>query len=194
MSPAADPQARIAEICAAAPVVPVLTVERPEQAGPLARALVEGGLTALEVTLRTSAALEAIAEMRRAAPEAHVGVGTLRTAADVAASVEAGAVFGVSPGATPALLDAAEAAGLAMLPGAATASEAMALAERGYRTMKFFPASAAGGRPLLKSLAAPLPDLAFCPTGGIDAAGAADWLALPNVVCVGGGWIAPKGD
>lgn len=179
------------EVCAAAPVIPVLTVEDPATAAPLARALVAGGLRALEVTLRTPAALATITAMRAAAPEAYVGAGTLRGPADVAAAKAAGAVFGVSPGATPTLLDAAEAEGLPLLPGAATASEAMALAERGLTLLKFFPAGAAGGRPLLKSLAAPLPNIRFCPTGGIDAASAPDWLALPNVVCVGGSWVAP---
>ncbi|MEM6438203.1 MAG: bifunctional 4-hydroxy-2-oxoglutarate aldolase/2-dehydro-3-deoxy-phosphogluconate aldolase [Pseudomonadota bacterium] len=189
--PAAS-QAFLEDLCAAAPVVPVLTVPDAASAAPLARALVAGGLPALEVTLRTPAALAVIAAMRDAAPQAWVGAGTLRTPADVAEAKAAGAVFGVSPGATPALLDAAEAAELPLLPGAATASEVMALAERGLLLQKFFPAAAAGGRPLLKSLAAPLTDVRFCPTGGIDAASAPDWLALPNVICVGGSWVAPS--
>lgn len=189
--PAAS-QAFLEDLCAAAPVVPVLTVPDAASAAPLARALVAGGLPALEVTLRTPAALAVIAAMRDAAPQAWVGAGTLRTPADVAKAKAAGAVFGVSPGATPALLDAAEAAELPLLPGAATASEVMALAERGLLLQKFFPAAAAGGRPLLKSLAAPLTDVRFCPTGGIDAASAPDWLALPNVICVGGSWVAPS--
>ncbi len=180
-----------AQVCALGPVIPVLTVERVADAAPLARALAAGGLPALEVTLRTPVALEAMREMRDAAPDAVVGAGTLRTPADVEACLEAGCVFGVSPGATPALLDAAQAAGLAFLPGCATASEAMTLADRGFETVKFFPAGPSGGPDFLKGLSAPLPDISFCPTGGVSLANAPDYLACPNVVVVGGSWVAP---
>jgi 2-dehydro-3-deoxyphosphogluconate aldolase/(4S)-4-hydroxy-2-oxoglutarate aldolase len=180
-----------AEMCARAPMIPVLVIERVEDAAPLARALVAGGLPALEVTLRTSAALDAIGAMA-AVPGGIVGAGTLLTHEDVKAAKAAGAVFGVSPGATARLLDAAEAEGLPLLPGAATASEAMALLERGYTALKFFPAESAGGAAALSSLAAPLPRARFCPTGGISLANARDYLKLPNVMCVGGSWVAPK--
>lgn len=176
-------------ILAAAPVIPVLIVEDAETAAPLAKALVAGGLRALEVTLRTPAALEAIGAMRMACPDAFVGAGTLRSAADVAACRLAGAAFGVSPGSTPALLDAV--GQWPFLPGCATATEAMALAERGFRTVKFFPAEQAGGAAYLKALASPLPDIAFCPTGGVSLDNAPAYLALPNVRVVGGSWVAP---
>ncbi|ROU00204.1 bifunctional 4-hydroxy-2-oxoglutarate aldolase/2-dehydro-3-deoxy-phosphogluconate aldolase [Histidinibacterium lentulum] len=179
-----------AEVCALAPVIPVLVIEDAGAAAGLAEALVAGGLPALEVTLRTPAALEAIAEMARV-PGGRVGAGTLLTAADVEAAKKAGATFGVSPGSTPEILDAALANDLPMLPGAATATEAMALLARGHTVQKFFPAEAAGGTRMLKSLASPLPQIRFCPTGGIGAANAADYLALPNVLCVGGSWVAP---
>ncbi|MEM7499804.1 MAG: bifunctional 4-hydroxy-2-oxoglutarate aldolase/2-dehydro-3-deoxy-phosphogluconate aldolase [Pseudomonadota bacterium] len=182
----------IAEICRLAPVVPVLIVEEVAHAGPLARALVAGGLRALEITMRTPAALDAMRAMADAAPEAVVGAGTLRSAADVKAAVAAGARFGVSPGFSPAVMDAAETAGLPMLPGVATPSEAMAGAERGLDHLKFFPAEANGGVPVLKAWASPLAGLSFCPTGGIGLGNARDYLALGNVVCVGGSWVAPK--
>ncbi|MGW4476377.1 bifunctional 4-hydroxy-2-oxoglutarate aldolase/2-dehydro-3-deoxy-phosphogluconate aldolase [Nonomuraea sp. NPDC004354] len=174
-----------------APVIPVVVVDDAETAVPMARALVAGGLPVIEVTLRTAAALEAIARIAAEVPDAVIGAGTVRTPADVTASVEAGAKFLVSPGTTPALVDALGAAGIPFLPGAATASEAMALAERGIRELKFFPAEAAGGLPYLKSLAGPLPDVRFCPTGGIRPQTARDYLALPNVGCVGGTWLTP---
>lgn len=182
----------IAEICRLAPVIPVLIVEDAAQAPPLAKALVAGGLRALEVTLRTPAALDAIRAMAGAAPEAVVGAGTLRTARDVQEAVAAGAKFGVSPGLSDAVLDAAEAAGLPMLPGVATPSEAMRGAERGLDHLKFFPAEANGGAPVLKAWASPLAGLSFCPTGGVTPQNAPDYLALPNVVCAGGSWLAPK--
>lgn len=182
----------ITEVCRLAPVVPVLVVEDAAQAAPLARALVAGGLKALEVTLRTPAALEAIRIMAEAAPDAVVGAGTLRSPADVRAAREAGARFGVSPGLSHRVLDAAEDAGLPMLPGVATPSEAMAGAERGLEVLKFFPAEANGGVPVLEAWASPLKGLAFCPTGGIGAGNAPDYLRLPNVLCVGGSWVAPK--
>lgn len=183
--------ARTYDLCHLAPVVPVIVVEDAAQAAPLARALVAGGLPVLEVTLRTAAALHAIRAMAEV-EGGHVGAGTLLTPADVKAAKAAGATFGVSPGATEALLDACEAEGLPLLPGSATASEVMALVERGYTMMKFFPAEAAGGVKMLQSLHGPLPQARFCPTGGVSPANLASYLALPNVVCCGGSWVAPK--
>ncbi|GAA3512281.1 2-dehydro-3-deoxyphosphogluconate aldolase/(4S)-4-hydroxy-2-oxoglutarate aldolase [Streptosporangium album] len=174
-----------------APVVPVVVIDDLETAVPLARALVAGGLPVIEVTLRTADALKAIERIAAEVPDAVIGAGTIRTPADVAASVAAGARFLVSPGGTPKLVDAMEASGVPFLPGVATASEVMALAERGLTEMKFFPAEAAGGLPYLKSLGGPLPDVRFCPTGGIRLATAPDYLALPNVGCVGGTWLTP---
>ena len=182
---------RTAEICALAPVVPVLTVKDAAQARGLAEALVKGGLPALEVTLRTPAALDAIREMA-GVEGGVVGAGTLLTPADVIAAKEAGARFGVSPGATDRLLDAGEDADLPILPGAATASEAMALLERGYTIQKFFPAEASGGVPALKAIGAPIPQVRFCPTGGVSLANAPAYLGLSNTVCVGGSWVAPN--
>ena len=182
----------VEDVCRLAPVIPVLMIDDIETAVPLANALVAGGLRALEITLRTPVALDAIRTIADAVPDAVVGVGTLRTPDDVAASLDAGARFGVAPGFTPRLLDAADNAGLPMLPGVATPSEAMAAAERGLKILKFFPAEANGGPSVLKAWASPLADLKFCPTGGIDARSAATYLALPNVLCVGGSWVAPK--
>ncbi len=183
---------RTEALCRMAPVIPVLTVEDPTRAAPLARALVAGGLPVLEVTLRTPAAPEAIAAMA-GIEGAVVGAGTLLGPEDVRRAVDAGARFGVAPGATPALLEACEAAGLALLPGAATASEAMALFARGYRVQKFFPAGPAGGAGYLRALAGPLPGIRFCPTGGIGRIEAGEYLELDNVLCVGGSWVAPEG-
>jgi 2-dehydro-3-deoxyphosphogluconate aldolase/(4S)-4-hydroxy-2-oxoglutarate aldolase len=185
---AASAQAR--EICQLAPIVPVLVMKDAAHARPLAEALVEGGLPALEVTLRTPCALDAIREMAQVEGGV-VGAGTLVTPADVLAAVDAGAKFGVSPGATDELLDACEEAGLPLLPGAASASEAMRLLARGYDMLKFFPAEASGGAPALKAIGAPLPQITFCPTGGVSPKNAADYLSLPNVVCAGGSWVAP---
>lgn len=190
MTPAAASE-KTMELCQLAPVIPVLVIEDAAHARPLAEALVGGGLPVLEVTLRTPAALDAIREMAQV-PGGIVGAGTLLTPADVDAAVAAGALFGVSPGATDRLLGACESAALPILPGAATATEAMRLLERGYRVQKFFPAEAAGGAKLLKALAAPLPQVRFCPTGGISLANAPSYLSLPNTVCVGGSWVAPK--
>ncbi len=159
-------------------------------ARPLAEALVAGGLPVLEVTLRTPAALAAIRAMA-GVPGGVVGAGTLVTPGDVRAAVDAGATFGVSPGATDALLAACEAEGLPLLAGAATATEAMAMLERGYDVLKFFPAEAAGGAAALKAIGAPLPQIAFCPTGGVSPANADSYLSLPNVLCAGGSWVAP---
>lgn len=181
----------IAKICAAAPVIPVLTIDRVEDAQPLARALIAGGLPALEITLRTDAALEAIAAIAEV-EGAMVGVGTLLTPAQVQDAKAAGAIFGVSPGATPSLIAAALEFDLALLPGAATATEAMRLLEQGFTFQKFFPAEAAGGALALGSMAGPLPQITFCPTGGVTPENAKTYLALPNTLCVGGSWIAPK--
>jgi 2-dehydro-3-deoxyphosphogluconate aldolase / (4S)-4-hydroxy-2-oxoglutarate aldolase len=178
-------------LCQIAPVIPVLVVNDATAARPLAEALVAGGLPVLEVTLRTPAALDAIRAMAEVAG-GHVGAGTLTTPDDVRAAKAAGATFGVAPGATDKLLAACEAEGLPLLPGAATASEVMALLERGYDMLKFFPAEATGGAPALKAIGAPLPQVSFCPTGGISLANAQSYLSLPNVTCAGGSWIAPQ--
>jgi 2-dehydro-3-deoxyphosphogluconate aldolase/(4S)-4-hydroxy-2-oxoglutarate aldolase len=185
-----DASARIRAICARAPVVPVLVIHDATRARALAQALVAGGLPALEVTLRTAAALDAIRAMAEVAGGI-VGAGTLITPEDVRAAKAAGAAFGVSPGATGALLDACESEGLPLLPGAATASEAMALLARGYGVQKFFPAEASGGAAALRAIGAPLPQVTFCPTGGVTPQNAPDYLALSNVTCVGGSWVAP---
>ena len=182
----------IEEVCRLAPVVPVLVIDDLDKAVPLAEALVAGGLRALEVTLRTPVALKAIRAIADAVPDAEIGVGTLMNADDVKASVDAGARFGVSPGFTDAVMDAADAAGLPMLPGVATPSEAMAASDRGLKTLKFFPAEANGGAPVLSAWASPLAGLKFCPTGGVSVKNARDYLGLPNVICVGGSWVAPK--
>jgi len=182
---------RAREICLLAPVVPVLVIHDVAHARPLAQALVAGGLPALEVTLRTPVALAAIAEMAQVAGGV-VGAGTLLTPADVQAAKAAGAKFGVSPGATDILLDACESADLPLLPGAATSSEVMRLLERGYSVQKFFPAEANGGAPALKSIAGPLPQVSFCPTGGVSLTNAPNYLSLPNTLCVGGSWIVPQ--
>ena len=179
------------DIVTRGPLIPVLTIADPAHATPVAEALVAGGVTVLEVTLRTPAALEAIAEIVRTCPAATVGAGTIRDADQLAAAIGAGAAFGVSPGTTPRLAAAVAESGLAFLPGVATASEAMALAERGFDVVKFFPAEAAGGTSTLRAWQAPLPELRFCPTGGVSRDNAGDYLALANVACVGGSWIAP---
>lgn len=178
-------------LCARAPVIPVLVIEDADTARPLAEALVAGGLPVLEVTLRTPAALEALAAMADV-PGAEVGAGTVLSPADVTAACAAGARFAVAPGATPELLGQAEAADLPLLPGAATASEAMALLARGYDVAKFFPAGPMGGPAALSALGGPLPGMAWCPTGGITPETAPDYLTLANVLCVGGSWIAPR--
>ena len=182
---------RAREICAMAPIIPVLVVDNPLDARPLAKALVTGGLPVLEVTLRTPSALDVISEMAKV-DGGIVGAGTLLTPRDVQAAKAAGATFGVSPGATDLLLEACEAEGLPLLPGAATATEAMRLLERGYDMLKFFPAEASGGAKAIGALASPLPQITFCPTGGVSPTNANDYLALPNVICAGGSWVAPK--
>ena len=174
------------------PVIPVLTIANIEQALPLAEALVEGGLPVLEITLRTPAALPAVELLSKSLPEAIVGAGTVLDASGYHTACAAGARFVVSPGHTGSLLDAAASSKIPLLPGASTASEVMQLLERGFQCMKFFPAEPAGGIPLLKALGAPLPQALFCPTGGISVERASAYLALPNVLCVGGSWMAGK--
>ena len=174
------------------PVVPVLIVEDAKTAVPLARALVAGGLKAIEITLRTDAALEAVRLVAQEVEGAVVGAGTILNAAHYAAAVDAGSQFIVSPGTTQELLDVARSSDIPLLPGAATASEVMALREEGYKVLKFFPAEQAGGAAYLKALSSPLAGTLFCPTGGISLMNAMDYLSLPNVVCVGGSWVAPK--
>lgn len=179
------------KLCRLAPIIPVLVVDDVRVARPLAKALVAGGLPVLEVTLRTDTALDVIREMA-SVEGGIVGAGTLLTPEDVTNAVSAGARFGVSPGATDRLLDACEAADLPLLPGAATASEAMALLERGYTVQKFFPAEANGGAAALKAIGAPIPQVRFCPTGGVSLKNAPDYLDLANTLCAGGSWVAPK--
>lgn len=189
MTPALQSHAMLA-LCRSSPVIPVLVIESVDEAAPLALALREGGLPVLEVTLRTPAALDAISAMARV-PGVRVGAGTVLSAHDAARAKAAGADFAVAPGATPGLIAASVAQELPLMPGAATASEVMTLQERGYSMLKFFPAEAAGGTRMLSALTGPLPRVRFCPTGGIAAEGAPDYLRLRNVVCVGGSWIAP---
>lgn len=175
------------------PVVPVVVVDDLAHAVPVARALVDGGLPVMELTLRTPVALEAIAAVAAEVPDCLVGAGTVTTPAHAEQARAAGAQFLVSPGATPALLDAMEQTGLPFLPGVATVSEALAVLERGHTAMKFFPAEAAGGTAFLSSIGGPLPGVRFCPTGGITPGSAPGYLALQNVGCVGGSWITPRG-
>ena len=179
------------KICTLAPVIPVLVVNDPAIAQRLAKALVAGGLPALEVTLRTPAALEVIAEMAKVEGGV-VGAGTLLTPKNVTDAIAVGAKFGVSPGATDTLLTTCEEVDLPLLPGAATSNEVMLLLERGYRVQKFFPAEANGGAAALKAIGAPLPQVRFCPTGGVTPANAPSYLGLSNTLCVGGSWVAPQ--
>jgi 2-dehydro-3-deoxyphosphogluconate aldolase/(4S)-4-hydroxy-2-oxoglutarate aldolase len=175
-------------------VIPVLTIERLEDAVPLARALVAGGVRVLEVTLRTPVAIPSAKAIIADVPEAVVGIGTILNAADLARAEDIGARFGISPGATPELLKAAAASALPFAPGIATASELMQALAHGFNLVKFFPAEPSGGIKALRALAGPFPDARFCPTGGIGEANAAAWLAEPNVVAVGGSWLCPAAD
>jgi 2-dehydro-3-deoxyphosphogluconate aldolase/(4S)-4-hydroxy-2-oxoglutarate aldolase len=184
-------QGELAKLFALAPVIAVVVIDDAKQAVPLARALLEGGVQGIEITLRTPAALEAIRAIAQELPQAAVGSGTVLTPEDLAASEKAGARFAVSPGSTPRLLAAAADSALPYLPAAATASEVMALLEEGYRHLKFFPAQAAGGVAMLRSLHGPLPAARFCATGGVSPENAGTYLALPNVPCVGGSWLTP---
>lgn len=190
MITAQQASAKTLELCRMAPVIPVLVIEDASIARQLAEALVAGGLPVLEVTLRTPAALEVIAEMAKVKGGV-VGAGTVLTPQNVKAAIAAGARFAVSPGATDRLCTACEEADLPLLPGVATATEAMTLLERGYTTAKFFPAETSGGAPALKAIGAPLPQITFCPTGGVSPKNAMDYLSLSNTVCVGGSWVAP---
>ncbi len=183
--------ARMRSICGRAPVIPVITVERTEDAVPIARALAAGGLTVVEIMFRSDAAEAAIRAVATEVPEAVVGAGTLLGPKDVDRAVAAGAAFGVSPGSTPVLAKACMAAELPFLPGAATASEAMALGAQGWTMLKFFPAEASGGRHALAALAAPMPKIGWCPTGGVNAANQGAYRRIANVVCVGGSWVVP---
>lgn len=182
----------IEKILSSAPVVPVVVIEKLEDAAPLARALYNGGLKALEITLRTPVAAEAVKLMKEAVPEAYVGTGTVVDKATFNASVEAGADFMVSPGVNDELLALAKDTDIPFLPGAATPSEVMKLASHGFKFLKFFPAEAAGGTAMLKSIGGPLPQVTFCPTGGISLETAPNYLALKNVICVGGTWMLDK--
>ena len=179
------------QLMALCPVIPVLTIERAEDAVPLARALVAGGLRVLEITLRTAAAIKAIERIAREVPDAVTGAGTVLNPADWARAEQAGATFIVSPGLTDPLIEVAANSPLAFLPGVATAGELMRGLDAGLASFKFFPAETSGGAPALKALYGPFADIRFCPTGGITAKSAPDYLALPNVVCVGGSWVAP---
>jgi len=179
------------ELAALGPVIPVIVLQRVQDAVPMARALVAGGVRVLEVTLRTPAGLAGIEAIARAVPEAVVGAGTIRSAADARAAKDAGSIFGVSPGYTAAVGAACRAIGLPLLPGVASSSEVMAALADGLNFLKFFPATAAGGIPMLKALAGPFPDIAFCPTGGITPETAPQFLALPNVKVCGGSWLTP---
>lgn len=187
-----DKTEAVREVLNAGPVIPVILIDDLDTAVPLAQALVAGGVRVLEITLRTDVAMDAIRRIKDAVPEAIVGAGTVVSTRQLEAVEAEGVAFAVSPGVTTRLLDAAEHCVVPLLPGSATASEVMTLLERGYRYMKLFPAEAAGGIDLLRSLASPLPGALFCPTGGINAKTAEDYLALPNVVCVGGSWLLPK--
>ena len=180
------------DILNAGPVVPVIVIKKIEQAVPLARALLKGGIKVLEVTLRSAVAVDAIRRISQEVPGAIVGAGTVASPEDLEAVAEAGAVFAISPGLTPALLDAANQGPIALIPGIATASELMFGMERGYTEFKFFPAEAAGGIQMLKSIGGPFPHITFCPTGGISPENFNDYLALANVACVGGSWIVPS--
>ncbi len=173
------------------PVIPVIVIEDAAKAVRMGRALVAGGVRVLEITLRTPAALEAVRALSAEVPEAIVGVGTVLEAKQFAEARKAGAQFAISPGFTPSLIDAAADAGISYLPGVTSPTEMMGAMEKGLTTLKFFPAEAAGGIPMLKSFASPFPTVKFCPTGGISLSSAPSYLALPNVVCVGGSWLVP---
>jgi 2-dehydro-3-deoxyphosphogluconate aldolase / (4S)-4-hydroxy-2-oxoglutarate aldolase len=187
-------QEKLAALFRQATVIPVLTIERAEDAVPLARALVAGGVLVLEVTLRTPVAIDAAKAVIAEVPEAVVGIGTILNANDLSRAEALGASFGISPGATPDLLQAAAASGLPFAPGIATASELMQALAHGFGLVKFFPAEQSGGIKGLRALAGPFPDVLFCPTGGVGEANAAAWLAEPNVVAVGGSWLCPAAD
>lgn len=187
-------QETLTRLFEAARVIPVITIDRIDDAVPLARALIAGGVRTLEITLRTAAAFEAAKAILASVPDAVVGMGTVLNAADLDQAVSIGARFALSPGATPELLEAASRCEVPFVPGIATASELMAALARGFGICKFFPAQQAGGIPALRALAGPFPQARFCPTGGIGQSNAAEWLAEPNVIAVGGSWICPSSD
>jgi 2-dehydro-3-deoxyphosphogluconate aldolase / (4S)-4-hydroxy-2-oxoglutarate aldolase len=193
-STALSRNAKLEDILRSAPIIPVITIERVEDAVPLARALVAGGLVALEITLRTQAAPAAATAIAKAVPEALVGLGTVLTGSDLDIARDLGARFALSPGATSELLDAAAAGELPFIPGIQTSSELIAALGRGFDVVKFFPAMSAGGIAALKALAGPFPQVRFCPTGGIGEDNFTDWLTLDNVVSVGGSWLAPASE
>jgi 2-dehydro-3-deoxyphosphogluconate aldolase / (4S)-4-hydroxy-2-oxoglutarate aldolase len=193
-NPSADRQQELARLFRSARVIPVLTIDRLDDAVPLARALVAGGVRVLEVTLRTAVALEAAKAIMADVPDAIVGIGTILNAGDLARAEAFGVAFGISPGATPDLLKAAAASRLPFAPGIATASELMQALAHGFDLVKFFPAEPSGGIKALRALAGPFPDALICPTGGIGEANAALWLGEPNVVAVGGSWLCPAAD
>jgi 2-dehydro-3-deoxyphosphogluconate aldolase/(4S)-4-hydroxy-2-oxoglutarate aldolase len=193
-SRAAQSHEQLIGLLRSARVIPVLTIERAEDAVPLARALVEGGVRVLEITLRTEAAIDAAKAIIADVPEAVVGIGTVLNPEDLARAEALGARFAISPGATPQLLDAAAAGELPFMPGIATASELMQALARGFDLVKFFPAEQSGGLKALRALGGPFPQVRFCPTGGISESNAATWLAEPNVVVVGGSWLCPAAD
>ena len=184
----------ISKILSLGPVMPVIVIEQANHAIPLGEALLTGGIKTIEITLRTSAALNAIEQLAKHLPEIYVGAGTILTKENATRAKNSGAKFCVSPGTTSSIIDACDECNISLLPGASTVSEMMTLSEAGFSEIKFFPASAAGGIPFIKSLLSPLPNLKFCPTGGISYETASGWLSLVNVSCVGGSWIAPAKD
>ena len=184
----------ISKILSLGPVMPVIVIEQANHAIPLGEALLTGGIKTIEITLRTSAALNAIEQLAKHLPEIYVGAGTILTKENAAQAKNSGAKFCVSPGTTSSIIDACNECNISLLPGASTVSEMLTLSEAGFSEIKFFPASAAGGIPFIKSLLSPLPNLKFCPTGGISYETASEWLSLVNVSCVGGSWIAPAKD
>ena len=184
----------ISKILSFGPVMPVIVIEQANHAIPLGEALLTGGIKTIEITLRTSAALNAIEQLAKHLPEIYVGAGTILTKENAARAKNSGAKFCVSPGTTSSIIDACNECNISLLPGASTVSEMLTLSEAGFSEIKFFPASAAGGIPFIKSLLSPLPNLKFCPTGGISYETASGWLSLVNVSCVGGSWIAPAKD
>lgn len=184
----------ISKILSLGPVMPVIVIEQANHAIPLGEALLTGGIKTIEITLRTSAALNAIEQLAKHLPEIYVGAGTILTKENAAQAKNSGAKFCVSPGTTSSIIDACDECNISLLPGASTVSEMLTLSEAGFSEIKFFPASAAGGIPFIKSLVSPLPNLKFCPTGGISYETASEWLSLVNVSCVGGSWIAPAKD
>ena len=184
----------VSKILSLGPVMPVIVLEQSNHAIPLGEALLTGGIKTIEITLRTSAALNAIEQLAKQLPEIYVGAGTILTKENATQAKNSGAKFCVSPGTTSSIIDACDECNISLLPGASTVSEMLTLSEEGFSEIKFFPASAAGGIPFIKSLLSPLPNLKFCPTGGISYETASEWLSLVNVSCVGGSWIAPAKD